>query len=158
MVRVDAVLAMRSRNVFHATLLGRGAVERNPHRKRLQRLDRVIIAILVPGRDLADARRFAEYGNAPQDQVGSDQLLDHVENVGISCNLQPLWVSLDAIGPVRVEMRAEDEIGGKIGIVAVVVQQFLVEPIDALECRGWYPVSRRNDKPVAVICFDFVIG
>ncbi len=155
MVRVEAPVAMRAGNILHTTLFGRRTIQRNPHGQGFERLDRVIIAILMPGRGLADAGRFAEYRHSPEDEIGTDQLFDHVENFRNTRELEPFRVAPDSVSAAGVEVRAENEIGGKIGLITIVAQELAVEPVDSSQGGFGYPVVGRNDQAVTMIGFDF---
>src|SRR5207248_3332115 len=80
---------MRRRQETQAAVRAQTVEHRNPDRRGRKRFDRRVGGIAVPWRGGTPQRAFVEDAGSPKDDVGTDDLLDDVHDVGMCGYIQP---------------------------------------------------------------------
>ena len=135
-VLVEPSGPVRAGDHAHAAVLGRRVVSGQPDGDHLHRLQRPVVAVLVPEHRLPAARRLADVVGAEQGDVRSQERLDHVDQPGVCAQPDPERVVHDQ---VVVEL-----LGPQVGMPAL-------QPLHvALHLRHQLPVDHLRDHDVAV--------
>jgi len=72
--------------------------------------------VLVPGHGHSVAAGLAEDLAAPKDDVGTDHLLDQVEDRGVMCQIEEVAAAPHPLAIVAVDMDADQPLGPDSGI------------------------------------------
>ena len=137
-----------------AAVLHRAVGDRDPDRGGREGLDRPVPAVPVPGHPAVEAGRLVEQGRAPEDEVGTDELLHHVEERREGRDLDPGGVALHVLNAGARHVGGSNRLVAHVGVVGD-------EPVgEGLEERE--PVRREpelgNQDPVLAKSGDLRFG
>src|SRR6185369_9120699 len=143
---------MRSRQKTQAAVRAHTVEDGYPHGGRGKRLDGGMAGVAMPWRGGPGKRALVEDAGAPEDDVGTDDLLNDVHDVGMGGVIQPAGARFEAFEAASRYMRTHHVVIGESRIVFNQLQGQRLELGDVLFRQ---PV-RRNDETVAMIGLDLV--
>lgn len=84
----QALVFMRTAHELEAAVFDRRVVDREPDGASGKWAQRPIFAVLMSGRLFAVFCRFCKEAGIPQNDIGADDLLDHVQDVRVARIIQ----------------------------------------------------------------------
>src|SRR5260221_2393521 len=144
--------AMRAGDPAQTAVLDRRAIERDPDGARRQRPDRPIVTVLVPRHLHAVAPRLAEDLAAPEDDVGPDQLLDEVEDGGLTREGEEVAAAAHALAVAALDMHADQTLRPHRGVRRDEAIERRPQTVDP----GARQTIARDDDPSVAKALDLV--